>query len=314
MAAWRDFPAVALKVAALLALLAGCAPPPEAGPLGPVRLSGERVEAEGVALPLVHWPAEGAPRAVVLGLHGYGDYAASTFAQAGPAWAARGLELYAYDQRGFGHNADHGEWPGPGALIDDLAEVARAVAARHPGLPLFVLGHSMGGGVALAAAGEGRLPEASGLVLLAPAVWGGSTLPLPYRASAWIVEQLVPDKRWTGDGVVRIQPSDNIPMLQALAADPLVIHAPASRDFMGLVRLMDRAVAAAPTSPLPTLMVYGAHDEVVPEDPVRAAYAALPGEKRFAFMSDGWHMLLRDLDAATVHADVADWVLEQAGD
>ncbi|WP_170317564.1 alpha/beta fold hydrolase [Paroceanicella profunda] len=306
-------PRSACALVAACALLAGCAAPPGAAPIGPLSLSDDALWAAGASLPLSHWAAEGPPRAVILGLHGYGDYAASTFAEAGPAWAARGIEVYAYDQRGFGHNADRGQWPGPDALIDDLAEVARAVAARHPGLPLFVVGHSMGGGVALAAAGEGRLPEASGLVLLAPAVWGGATLPLPYRASAWIVEQLVPDKRWTGDGVVEIQASDNIPMLLALGADPLVIHAPASRDFMGLIRLMDRAVAAAPHDPLPTLMVYGAHDEVVPEEPVRAAYAALPSPKRFDFVPGGWHMLLRDLDAARVHAGVADWVLSGAG-
>ena len=54
-------------------------------------------------------------------------------------------------------------------------------------------------------------------------------------------------------------------------------------------------------------------DEIVPEDSVRAAYAALPGPKTFAYVPTGWHMLLRDLEGARVRRLVADWILERAG-
>ncbi|MEM9199282.1 MAG: alpha/beta fold hydrolase, partial [Pseudomonadota bacterium] len=193
-------------VALCSVLLAGCgaghvvpaappAPPPDVALPGAER-----------ALPAELWAAE-TPRAVILGLHGFGDRAATTFAQAGPFWAAQGITVYAYDQRGFGRNPDRLTWPGAGALIADVAAVAAALKARHPDLPLYVLGASMGGGVVLAAAGEGFLPAADGFVLLAPAVWGGDSLPLPYRASAWWAAQLFPDRRWTGDGVVVIRPT-----------------------------------------------------------------------------------------------------------
>ena len=229
----RPRPRARLSALALgLSLLAaGCA----SGPVTPAFLEGLLNGAEdGQAivtprgpLALSRWPAE-APRAVLLALHGYGDYGPSTYAGAAADWAARGIEVYAYDQRGFGRNDSNRRWPGPEALIEDLEAAASDVKARHPDLPLFVAGHSMGGGVALAAAGEGRLPGVAGLVLLAPAVWGGETMNPLFRASAWTAAQIMPDQRFSARASpVAIYPSDNIEMLRAAALrQPLVAGVP----------------------------------------------------------------------------------------
>lgn len=303
----------ASRLAALtLALaLAACAGVPAPLPFAPP--APERIAAAHGALALSRWRAEH-PRAVLLALHGYGDYGLSTYGTAGPAWAARGIEVYAPDQQGFGRNASNRVWPGTDALIDDAAALAAEIRRRHPGLPLFVAGHSMGGGVALAAAGEGRLRGASGLILLAPAVWGGDTLNPLFRISAWTASQVMPDHRFSNRSApVPLLPSDNIPMLMEMSKDPLRYANPSPREFMGLIRLMDRAVAAAPSTRVETLTVMGAHDEIIPEYSVRQAFDAIPAAKTYARAEDGWHMLLRDLHAAEVHALVADWILSRAG-
>ena len=260
-------------------------------------------------LALSHWPAA-APRAVLLALHGYGDYAPTTYDVAARRWAAAGIETFAYDQRGFGRNPSNRRWPGHDALVEDLEAAAARIAEMRPGVPLFVAGHSMGGGVALTAAGEGRLKGVRGVALLAPAVWGGDTLNPLYRASAWTMAAVAPDMRIAPTKApVRIMPSDNIPMLVALSRDKTRFANPSPREFMGLIRLMDRAVLAAPGDRIDTLVVMGAHDEVVPESSVRRAFDALPGPKTFEYVPTGWHMLLRDLEAERVHDLVADWIL-----
>lgn len=296
----------------LAACAAACAPVPDGAPHGPLALAPSAFEGPAGQISYSHWAAEGAPRAVILGVHGWGFYGASAFRLAGPFWAARGIEVYAPDLPGFGRNPDRGTWPGTDALVGDLSAMAAAVRAAHPGLPLFVVGHSMGGGLALAAAGEGRLPGVAGIVALAPAVWGGETLPLPFRLSAWAAANVLPERRWTGEGVVRIVPTDNLPLLREIVADPLHLARPASRDFLGLIRLMDRVVAALPAVAVPVLVVTGAQDEVVPEGPIRRAFDALPGPKRYTRVETGWHMLLHDREAARVMALVADWTAEVA--
>lgn len=294
--------------AALALMLAACAPVADAPPLGALAVAPGALAAASRSLPLSAWEAV-EPRAIILALHGFGEYGESAFGTAGPVWAGQGISTYAYDQRGFGRNPDRLDWPGETALVEDAAAAYAAVRAAHPGVPIHVLGHSMGGGVALVAAGEGRFPGADSLILLAPATWGGATLPVLFRVSIWLAGQVAPDKRWTGERVVEIRPTDNLPALEALTQDPYFFGVASSRELLGLVRLMDRALAEAGRVTLPTLMVYGARDEVIPKDPVSAAYDAIPAEKRFVAPPEGWHMLLRDLNAAAVEAAVADWVL-----
>lgn len=257
------------------------------------------------------WQAEGTPRAVLLALHGYGDHAASTFAGAAPFWAASGITVHAYDQRGFGHNPGRGRWPGEARLVADLAETVAALRATYPDVPLVALGHSMGAGVVLAALGEGVAVE--GAVLVAPAIAGGDFVGPLSRAGLWALVAVAPDKRWTGEGVVRFRASDNAEALRRLAADPLYIGTPSAREIDGLVRIMDRATAAAPTVGVPVLALIGEKDELVEPDEAAAVAGRIPGLDRLVRYPEGWHLLLRDRQAEAVWRDVRDWVLALAG-
>lgn len=261
--------------------------------------------ADGSPLAVSRWEAE-EPRAVLVAVHGYGDYGPSTFSEAGEYWAEEGITTIAYDQRGFGRNPSRGFWPGAEALVDDLREVVRQVRAEQPCLPLVVLGHSMGGGVALAAAPE---MEIDGLILAAPAIWGGAALNPFYRIAAWTAASIVPERRFTGEGVVRIQASDNIEMLRALGRDPLYLSPPSAREIWGLVRVTDLAAAASDKADPPSLLLLGEKDQIVPQSSVLAIYDRLAGPGEKIFYPDGWHLLFRDLEAERVWRDVRDWVL-----
>lgn len=262
----------------------------------------------GETIALTHWPAIGPSKGAILAVHGYGDYGPSTFEGAAQGWRARGLAVYAYDQRGFGRNPSRGVWPGAARLIEDLAQVHALVAAEAQGVPLTVVGHSMGGAVVAAALGQGEIaPDRA--VLLAPALWGGPHLGPGYRALAGLATALFPDKRWSGDGVVRIQASDNLDALRALGRDPYYLGRPSSRELSGLIALMDRAVAAAPQVSQPVLVLYGAQDEVVPEPPLRDTAALFAGETEFRRIETGWHLLLRDLQGDIVRDAVAEYAL-----
>jgi acylglycerol lipase len=295
-------------------VLAGCAVGgPLVAPSGALPpFTGPHLDAaDGTLLALTEWPASG-PRAVILGVHGYGDYGPSTFAPAARFWAGQGIATYAYDQRGFGRNLSFGRWPGAGALVGDLLAVAHQVRAGHPCLPLIVVGHSMGGGVAVAAAGQGADTEpldADGLVLATPAIWGGAELNPLYRLAAWSAAAIVPERRFTGEGVVRIQASDNIEMLRALGRDPHYLRPPSAREIFGLVRISDMADAAAANVDLPALLLLGDKDEITPNARVRRVFARLTGPRQVIEYPEGWHLLLRDLQAERVWRDIADWAL-----
>jgi alpha-beta hydrolase superfamily lysophospholipase len=282
-----------LTVLSLL-LLASCAAPDRAdyaaelargasalAPTAPQLTEGSFVTSDGTHLPLRTWLPQGRITAVVLALHGFNDYA-NAFAGPGAALAQRGVATYAYDQRGFGAAPLHGSWAGRWQLAEDLGEASRLLRARYPDVPLYLLGESMGGAVAVVAmsgAGGTPIPNVDGVILAAPAVWGRPTMDLLPRVALWAGVRLMPGLTLTGRGL-HIQASDNIPMLRALARDPLVIKDTRVDTIWGLVNLMDAALASAPRLRAPLLLMYGADDEIIPKQPVRRFVRALPHDPR----------------------------------
>ncbi len=263
--------------------------------------------ADGTRLPLRVWPAPDA-KAVILALHGFNDYS-NAFDMPGPYWAARGVATYAYDQRGFGRGADAGRWAGIDTYVDDVRTTAALLRKRHPGLPLYLMGESMGGAISMMAMTSGAAPDVDGVILVAPAVWDRSHMPFYQTWALWIASNTVPWMALSAKGL-DIMPSDNIDMLRKLSADPLVIKSTRIDSIRGLVDLMDDAFEAAPKLSGPSLILYGARDEVVPEKPTLAMMSRLPksGAHRVAIYSRGYHMLLRDLQAQAVWDDILAWI------
>jgi alpha-beta hydrolase superfamily lysophospholipase len=269
---------------------------------------------DGQILPARQWLPHGRVKAVILGLHGFNDYS-NAFAMPAAEWAARGIATYAYDQRGFGGTPERTRWAGRATLAADAASAVAALRSAYPQVPIYLLGESMGGAVAVVVmTGESGIPipPVDGVVLSAPAVWARSTMPFLPRLALWAGARLFPSMTLTGKQL-HLMPSDNIPMLRALSRDPMVIKETRVDTIYGLVNLMDAALAAAPALSQPTLLMYGAHDEIVPAQPIRDFVAALPARagrtRRLAYYRHGYHMLLRDLDGTMVADDVASWVL-----
>ncbi len=300
-------------MAAAMALLAsGCAPTYQMpGPaVGIPTWSGDHwTTADGISLPLRAWTPTDAPRAVILAVHGMNDYS-NFFDDIGTYLATQSIQSYAYDQRGFGAAPRPGIWSSAETMADDLAAAAALVADRHPGLPLYLLGESMGGAVVIVTATSNRpLPAIQGVILSAPAVWGRSSMGLIQRVALWASYHLAPGWTLTGRGL-NIQPSDNIDMLRKLSVDPLVIKGTRVDAIKGLVDLMDLAQDRLPTLTRPALVLYGDRDEVVPADPVLAATARLPRlghGQTLALYPNGFHMLMRDLNARQVWDDIDAW-------
>ena len=296
--------------AGVLMLLLACAPVQvPAGPTtaAPVLAGDVLVTADGASLPLRSWlPRSGPPDAVVIALHGFNDHSAF-FDGLGQYLADRGIDSYAYDQRGFGAASNRGYWPGTEALTGDVRAAVAAVQARHPATPVYLFGESMGGAVIMALMAEPQPPEVAGLILAAPAVWGRASMPWYQTSLLWMAVHTIPGRELTGRGL-GIQASDNIEMLKALGRDPLVIKATRVDAVWGLVNLMDRAMASAPALDGRLLLLYGEHDQLIPPGAIAEVLTRLPEEtarlRRFALYPDGWHMLTRDLQARIVWRDI----------
>ena len=104
---------------------------------------------DGTALHTHRWLPDGPPKAVVQIAHGMAEHSAR-YARLAEALTAAGYAVYANDHRGHGataNEADHGyfaDHDGWDTVVEDLRAVTRFAREEHPGLPVFLLGHSMG--------------------------------------------------------------------------------------------------------------------------------------------------------------------------
>jgi alpha-beta hydrolase superfamily lysophospholipase len=261
------------------------------------------IAGDGVRLPLISWRPE-QPAAIMLGLHGYGDYRRA-FRLAGPWLAARRIALFAYDQRGFGESEARGRWPGAAELIQDLAETVRLLRERHPALPLYVIGESMGGAVALAGLGQGKVTGVDRLLLVAPAVRGGVPLrelhDLALRLGAlalpWLAVALRRGARpWLEPGEAG-----------RLADDPLILREISVSAYDGLIELANQA-SDDPAAPLPpTLLLYGELDTTIPRVAIDDL-ALRHDHLTLKLYPEHHHLLLHEKGAQAVLEDCLAWL------
>jgi acylglycerol lipase len=300
-----------------LVVLTGCAPdfttPKNPGLTEPQLQETSFISNDGTELPLRVWKPPGgvdAARFILIAVHGFNDY--SNFIKSSARYFNKHqIAVYAYDQRGFGNAPVKGKWSSTEAMAQDLKILTRLIAQKHPDQPIYLLGHSMGGAVVILAMAGDEHPDIAGAILVAPAVWARSTIPFYQNAALWLVAHTIPWYTVTGEGLGR-KPSDNIEMLKEQGRDPLVIKGTRYDTIYGLQSLMDSAYSAADHYKLKTLVLYGNHDEIIPEKPVLDAFrrfpADPPGQKQLIRYENGYHMLLRDLQAENAMKDIVAWI------
>ena len=296
--------------------LGACAPTIQQAERRGAAFSGPRLEDkyvvsfDGARLGLQHWePADQAPWAVIVGVHGMDDYS-NAFHLAGPFWAKDGIATLAYDQRGFGRSPERGVWAGDDLMTEDLRTVVALAHQRYPGAIVAVVGESMGAAIGIEAFASDRPPAADRLIAVSPAVWGWSTQPLPYRTALWLVAHADGRLQINPPDILaeHIHPSDNVPELIHMGRDPLEIFGARADTLYGLVTAMQKAASELGKVKAPLAYLTGAHDEIIPARPMRRAAAALKPTDQSAYYANGWHLLLVDLQAPVVYRDIESFI------
>lgn len=267
------------------------------------------ITSDNAKIPVRRWlPDHHRVKAVIIALHGFNDYS-KFFNGPGSYLTDFGIASYAYDQRGFGSAPHRGYWTEVNISTRDLREFTELVRNRHPGVPLYLLGESMGAAEIIVAMTNNKPPPADGVILSAPAVWAWESVPWYQRIGLWLANHTIPWLELTGAGL-HLVPTDNIKMLRELYRDPLVLKKTRIRTIYGLTDLMNQAFEHANKLDKMTLVLYGERDEIVPMRFVYRMINSLPPDRewRIALYENGYHMLLRDLEAQRYWRDIAAWI------
>jgi acylglycerol lipase len=281
-------------------------PPPPATKDGVEHRSETFAGTRGVELYARSWRAEGAsPRAALIIVHGLRDHG-DRYAGFAERLVGAGFVVHAADLRGHGRSAGERVWVDSfDDYVADLATYVERVRADSPDLPLFVMGHSMGGTIVVRYV-ETRKPELAGVVLSAPAL-GLHEFPL------------LPAMLVVNGGF----PTSHLPLLllnlktfsrddkvvAELRADPLITQDSPARTGKELAVAIGKAWDGAKAMTMPLLVVHGTGDQVTPPWASRDFVAAVPSEDRtFRAYPKLWHDLLHEPEADTVAGDIQGWL------
>src|SRR5919205_2999786 len=200
------------------------------------------------------WPADNPSRLVVL-VHGYGEHI-GRYEHVADALVARGSMVVGPDHIGHGRSAgEQALVESFEPIVDDLRGV---VQAERGDLSVVMVGHSMGGLIAIRYAQRHR-EDLVGLVLSGPAVGLGPVM------QEWLAAPELPSDPLDATALSR-DPAVG----EAYVADPLVWHGGWKRPTLGAFVAADQAVAEGPGfGDLPLLYIHGADDGLVPVAPAR---------------------------------------------
>ena len=263
--------------------------------------------AGGVTIFWQAWLPDGAPRAVVAMAHGVSEHS-GRYAWTGEQLAARGYALYALDHRG------HGRSGGGRAVIDRMDNavadvgtlIAHAAVDSQTSERPFLLGHSMGGCIALAFATR-RENEICGLLLSAPLAVLEAASPIQ-RVAGHVLSIVAPSL-----GVVGIDSSTvsrDPEVVRDYDNDPLNYHGKLpARTVHELSQEIARFPDSIPSITVPLLVQVGTGDELVPSAASELVYERASSEDKTIKRYDGhFHEILNEPERDTVVADTLAWL------
>ena len=240
------------------------------------------------------------PRAHAFISHGYAEHG-GRYDHVARALNEAGLTVWAIDHRGHGNSegerGDIGGWDSAAADFDLLVDAAVAEAGD---LPRFLIGHSLGGGIAVAytLAHQDRL---SGVSLSGPAIV------FPPEVIE-LLDQPEPPADFSLADAISSDPA----VVQAYKDDPLVYLGPPPRGMIDAMKSAHTLAERLPEITIPVQVMHGSTDLLVPVDAFKAVVAGVSSTDVFARLWPGlFHEIFNEATDGKVVGTLVDWIAER---
>jgi alpha-beta hydrolase superfamily lysophospholipase len=241
----------------------------------------------------------------VLVVHGLGEHC-ERYAHVAEALNGIGANVYTFDLRG------HGKSEGEPVLIKNITEYREDVEAVYQTIekdkPLFILGHSMGGLVALHFLLFGNPTDIRGVVLTGPAIKEGDDINFFTKLIVQILGRIAPKLQ-----TVKLKPesiSRDAVEVQKYITDPLV-YSGGTKAGLGLA-LLNAISAIKPrftAFQFPVLLMHGEADKITNLEGSKAFYAQCASQDKTLKVWDGaFHEILNETNKTEIIETMTDWI------
>lgn len=253
------------------------------------------------------WLPDEPARAAILLVHGLGEHS-GRYETLAAHCTARGFAVHAMDH--YGHGRSEG-LPGHverfSVYLDGLRALRNDVRAQGADVPLFLLGHSMGGLIAAAFLGEDQA-SFRGCVLSGPALRSDAEPPALVLAIVRLISWIAPTAPLIGLDPAGV--SRDPAVVAAYVNDPLVHHGKATaRLITELSSAMRATLAAAPAIELPLLVMHGDADQLTSPAGSQALFDAAGSRDKTLTLYPGlYHEIFNEPERDQVLGDMSAWL------
>ncbi len=249
------------------------------------------------------WKPTGEAHAIVLLLHGIAEHS-GRYEHVGRRLADSGFDVIAIDQRGFGQSGGRrghvDDWSQFGDDVEDQMNELKAM-----GLPIVLLGHSMGGLIATRYVVDERV-QPDLLVLSGPAL--GAEIPRRFRIAAPLLGRIAPTLVIKEDGNPSLLSKDEA-VGELFYADPLRVPYPTAAMGWGLMKAIGEARAGINKVTMPTLVMHGGDDRLVPAN-ASEIFETLSNAERIVY-DDLRHEIFNEAEGLEIVDEMITWINSQ---
>lgn len=260
---------------------------------------------QNLRLYAAHWPVK-KPRAVIALVHGQGEHI-RRYDHVAEWYNRHDVALLGYDQQGYGQSeGGRGHAKNYEVLLDDVGQLLAETRSRYPDTPLFLYGHSMGGGLALNYTLR-RDPPLAGLIATSP--W----IRLAFEAPAL--------KVMAGRLLRRFMPTLSLPtglsahflshdraVVQAYKNDPLVHSRLSAAAGIALMEAADWLNRFSGVVSVPMLLLHGTGDKIISPAATREFFGRMVGEVTHHEWPGLYHELHNEAEQEEVFGYTLDWM------
>ena len=212
---------------------------------------------DGLAQRRRHWVAE-SPKAAVLLVHGIGEHS-GRYEHVGDMLSEAGYDVLAPDLRGFGESGGRRAYVGHfGEYLTDVRDLLDA--RRELGVPVVLMGHSMGGLISTRYLVSDR-PQPDLAVLSAPAL--AAEIPTWQRLAVPVISRVIPTLHVKNDFDGSILSRD-VEVQRAYDEDPLRVGGATAALGRAIMTAMATTAQRLDRISVPTYVLQGADDTLVP--------------------------------------------------
>lgn len=261
--------------------------------------------ADGLRLFAADWPVRN-PKAVIALVPGQGEHI-GRYMQLADWYNRHGVAVTGYDHQGYGRSeGNRGHARNLQVLLDDIGQLIEETRSRYPGTPLFLYGHSMGGGLVLNYVAQ-RNPDLTGLIATGPWIRLAFEAPAIKVIAGKILRKLMPTLTLPTGLAAHFLSRDEA-VVQAYLDDPLVHDQLSAAAGIALLQGAEWLNRYAGKFSIPVLLMHGGADKITSPAATKEFAGRATGNVTHREWPGLYHEIHNEKEQAAVFEYTLDWM------